>query len=183
MIRCLFRMLVWGTILGVGTACQAVLSNPTQFSATMTPQFIPPETTIPTLINPNNTPPAGPPAPNSPTVTPEPALFIRETAQDRLNADIAQKAQADLAARLGLKTVEVQVLSVETQEMPVQDLGCQVVMPSPTKGGAIPDPSPQPVVPGIVIGQVIRLNAGVQLFEYHALGKRLVFCGSLPGGS
>ena len=183
MIKRLFRMLVGGAILCSVTACQADLSIPTQITPTTTPQVIPVETIIPTPINNRIRSLDGTPALENTTTPPEPVPSRQATSQDLLHSDTAQNAQADLARRLGVNINEIQVVSIDTQELPIQDLGCQVLTPTPARGEVLQGGSPQPVVPGIVMGQVIRLKAGGKFFEYHAFGIRIIYCGSLSGGN
>lgn len=83
---------------------------------------------------------------------------------DKLVADLAVE---DLAQRLGIPASEIQVVSVITQELPVQNLGCPQKLPT---GG--------PDVQGEVMGKVIRLQAGDTIYEYRARGRDLVYCKS-----
>ena len=75
----------------------------------------------------------------------------------------------DLAQRLGVPQTSISVLSVSSDDLPAQDLGCPA-----EKGGRI-----TPAAPALVIGQIVRLQAGEQVYEYHIRGQRVAFCGQV----
>ena len=110
--------------------------------------------------------------PTSPEITPQPAPG------DSSTAGLVALAKADLAARLGINSADIQLVSVETQELPLQDLGCLKNIPTTPIGKSALGGNPEPVVPGIVMGQVIRLTANEQIYEFRGFGRRLVLCRS-----
>lgn len=83
-----------------------------------------------------------------------------------LPGQAAPQAVSDLASRLGIDANKVVIESIESSEFPIQDLGC----PQGKKDSGI-------TLPGAVIGELILLKVDGQLYEYHAHGRELVFCG------
>jgi hypothetical protein len=100
-----------------------------------------------------------------PTSPPAPEQPFPITDQDALEI-----AVADLAARLDIDRTDIQVLEVTRQEFPLPDLGCPL-------GGGKGHQSP---LPAVVLGQLVRLRANDVIYEYHARGRDVRFCGALP---
>jgi hypothetical protein len=84
--------------------------------------------------------------------------------------DVVEVAIQDLAGKLGIDPVEIELVSVDVDELPAKTLGCS----SKNQPGA-------PVVPAFVSGKIIRLRAGGELYEYHASGRQVVYCSELLG--
>ena len=85
----------------------------------------------------------------------------------------AERAVADLAARLGVETETIDVVRITADDFPAQNLGC------PLTGGK----EPEPVQPAFVMGQEIVLAVGEQQYVYHARGSVVVFCWKTPSGA
>jgi len=81
--------------------------------------------------------------------------------------DTVARAITDLAERLEVEPMTVEVIQVTNDEFPAQDLGC------PSSKSA----KESPVLPAFVIGQVIRLRVANAEYEYHAHGGQIAFCG------
>jgi hypothetical protein len=84
--------------------------------------------------------------------------------------DVVEVAIQDLAGKLGIDPAEIELVSVDVEELPAKTLGCS---PKNQPGA--------PVVPAFVSGKIIRLRAGGELYEYHASGRLVVYCSGLLG--
>ncbi len=105
----------------------------------------------------------------SPRLTPSVLVVTPPSTQPTLNRPqrAAQQAVLDLAQRVKLDSVSIQIESVQGDEFPAGDLGC----PQPT-GTAV-------AMPAFVTGQRIILRAKGSRYEYRAAGTQLVYCGVL----
>jgi hypothetical protein len=84
--------------------------------------------------------------------------------------DVVDVAVGDLADKLGLDPSQIEVVSVDTDQLPAKTLGCS------TK-----DQPGAPVLPAFVSGKIIRLRAGDEIYEYHATGLQVVYCSPILG--
>lgn len=84
--------------------------------------------------------------------------------------DVVQVTIQDLAGKLAIDPAEIELVSVDVDELPAKTLGCS----SKNQPGA-------PVVPAFVSGKIIRLRAGGELYEYHASGRQVVYCSGVLG--
>jgi hypothetical protein len=184
MLKNLSRFLILGCLLAATAACQAAPQDTTPPAAAPTSPA--PVETLQLLVT--QAPRTPGPAAQTPgaglTPTAEKTALPQASGTARpalpallLHSEPVQAASADLAARLGASVADVQVVSAETEELPLQDLGCPSGTSLPPKGGAVQPGSPEPAIPGMVIGQVIRLSAAGQTYEYHIYAKRVIFCG------
>jgi len=129
-------------------------------SATITPIFSPspPASMTPpaTMTQPGEQP-AGLPGPLTPTP------LLSGLGQPAL----IEQAMADLATRLDVPVAQIEVIEVLQDEFPLANLGC----PQSLK-------KEDPTIPALVTALVIRLRALDADYEYHAHGRRVVFCGA-----
>jgi len=100
-------------------------------------------------------------------VTIQPPFYITAIPNPQ-GRDVVEVAVEDLAGRLGLDPSEIEVVSVDSDELPAKTLGCS----TKNQPGA-------PVLPAFVSGKIIRLRAGEQIYEYHASGLQVVYCSGL----
>jgi len=85
---------------------------------------------------------------------------------ERLVGDAAvARASAVLAERLGLPRERIEVVSVTSDEMPLEDLGC----PAAGEGAGKRSPA-------MIIGQEIILRVDDQEYVFHTDGRRLILC-------
>lgn len=84
--------------------------------------------------------------------------------------DVVEVAIEDLAGKLAIDPAEIELVSVDVDELPAKTLGCS----TKNQPGA-------PVVPAFVSGKIIRLRAGDEIYEYHASGRQVVYCSGVLG--
>lgn len=84
--------------------------------------------------------------------------------------DVVQVAIQDLAGKLAIDPAEIELVSVDVDELPAKTLGCSLKF----QPGA-------PVVPAFISGKIIRLRAGGEMYEYHASGRQVVYCSGVLG--
>ena len=122
--------------------------------------------------------PSATPLPNtpSPATTPLTATFSSppvlplQPGRVPVPGSGAERAVADLAARLGVEPETIEVVRITADDFPAQNLGC------PLPGGK----KPEPVQPAFVMGQEIVLAVGEQQYVYRARGSMVVFCWQVP---
>lgn len=137
----------------VPTSSPTVAPAPAE-TLTATP-FPAPVTPVPTV--PSTSPTAA--------MTPSPPAATSTPFQSLEQPGVVAQAVDDLARRLGVAPAEVEVVAVTTDEFPLQNLGCPT---GPSKE--------EPVLPAFVVGQIIHLRVGDDVYEYRAHGRRVVFC-------
>ncbi|NOZ28744.1 MAG: hypothetical protein GXP39_11930 [Chloroflexi bacterium] len=108
-----------------------------------------------------------PPSLPTPTPTPAPSPTPAPARSAlRLGGEaLVEQARESLAERLGLSPDQIEFVSVTSDEMALEDLGC------PTAEGPRKT-SP----PALVIGQEIIFRAGGQEYVLHSDGRRLILC-------
>ena len=79
---------------------------------------------------------------------------------------VTELAVADLAKRLGVSEENIQIVSADQTEMPVENLGCLILGQEPGF-----------TIPGVVLGYEVVLHYGGIDYLYRIHGLRVVYCG------
>lgn len=106
--------------------------------------------------------------PTSSIITPTPLPVTTPARPPTLDRSqrAAQQAMLDLARRLNMDVLAIQLESIQPDEFPAGDLGCPQ-----------PDGTSAPL-PALVTGQRIILKVGDGRYEYHTAGTQVVYCGA-----